>query len=46
MPYGAALSLDAWARALATARLLRIGQQARVSRLMAAKLHQKGAVRP
>jgi hypothetical protein len=28
------------------ARLLRIGQQAGVSRLMTEKLHQKGAVSP
>jgi hypothetical protein len=27
-------------------RVLRIGQQARVSRLMTVKLHQKGAVSP
>jgi hypothetical protein len=36
----------AWARARAMARALRIGQQVTVSMVMAAKLHQKGAVSP
>jgi hypothetical protein len=39
-------SVDAWARARAIARALRTGQQATVSTVMAAKLHQKGAVSP
>jgi NADPH:quinone reductase-like Zn-dependent oxidoreductase len=45
-PHGWSPSAAAWARAWATARALRIGQQARVSRVMATKLHQKGAVSP
>jgi aryl-alcohol dehydrogenase-like predicted oxidoreductase len=39
-------SVAARARAWAMARALRIGQQATVRALMAAKLHQNGAVRP
>jgi hypothetical protein len=44
--HGPSSPAGAWARARAMARALRIGQQVTVSTVMAAKLHQKGAVSP